>query len=55
MRARRGRTPGGMRALYCGDWDVEPRVAEVRFARGDQVREGDQLIAFETVTQVKEA
>ena len=24
------------------------RVAEVRFARGDQVQEGDQLIAFET-------
>jgi biotin carboxyl carrier protein len=23
-------------------------VREVRFARGDQVREGDELIAFET-------
>jgi len=27
------------------------RVAEVRFARGDQVREGDQLIAFEVVKE----
>jgi 3-methylcrotonyl-CoA carboxylase alpha subunit len=26
---------------------VAGRVAEVRFAPGDQVREGDQLIAFE--------
>src|ERR1039457_4477167 len=33
MRARRVARLAVMRALYCGDWDVEPRVAEVRSRR----------------------